>query len=53
MSLPLSKKKESSIARTLLTELNEKFCKNDFQTLQGTMSHRPLTNTSSLKITAA
>ena len=31
----------------------KKFCKNDFHTLQGTMSHRPLTNTSSLKITAA
>ncbi len=32
---------------------NKKFSKNDFHTLQGTMSHRPLTNTSSLKITAA
>jgi hypothetical protein len=31
----------------------KKFCKNGFHTLQGTMSHRPLTNTSSLKITAA
>ena len=31
----------------------KKFCKNDFHTLQGTMSHSPLTNTSSLKITAA
>ncbi len=30
-----------------------KFCKNVFHTLQGTMFHRPLTNTSSLKITAA
>jgi len=30
-----------------------KFSKNDFHTLQGTMSHRPLSNTSSLKITAA
>ena len=30
-----------------------KFSKNDFHTLQGTMSHRPSTNTSSLKITAA
>ncbi len=30
-----------------------KFSKNDFYTLQGTMSHRPLTNTSSLKIAAA
>ncbi len=32
---------------------NKKFDKNCFHTLQGTMSHRPLTNTSSLKITAA
>jgi hypothetical protein len=31
----------------------KKFCKNGFHTLQGTMSHRPLTNSSSLKITAA
>jgi hypothetical protein len=31
----------------------KKFCKNDFQTLQGTVFHRPLTNSSSLKITAA
>jgi hypothetical protein len=30
-----------------------KFSKNNFHTLEGTMSHRPLTNTSSLKITAA
>ncbi len=30
-----------------------KFSKTDFHTLQGIMSHRPLTNTSSLKITAA
>ena len=30
-----------------------KFSKNDFYTLQGTMSHRPMTNTSSLKIAAA
>jgi hypothetical protein len=30
-----------------------KFGKNGFHTLQGTMSHRPLTNASSLKITAA
>jgi hypothetical protein len=30
-----------------------KFSKNDFHTLQVTMSHRPLTNTSSFKITAA
>jgi hypothetical protein len=32
---------------------NKKFGKNGFHTLQGTMSHRPLTNTSSFKITAA
>jgi hypothetical protein len=31
----------------------KKFGKNGFYTLQGTMSHRPLTNSSSLKITAA
>ena len=31
----------------------KKFDKNGFHTLQGTMSHRPLTNASSLKITAA
>jgi hypothetical protein len=31
----------------------KKFSKNDFHTLQGTLFHRPLTNTSSLKITAA
>ncbi len=31
----------------------KKFGKNGNHTLQGTMSHRPLTNTSSLKITAA
>jgi hypothetical protein len=31
----------------------KKFGKNGFHTLQGTMSHRPLTNSSSLKITAA
>ncbi len=30
-----------------------KFGKNCFHTLQSTMSHRPLTNTSSLKIAAA
>ncbi len=30
-----------------------KFGKNSFHTLQSTMSHRPLTNSSSLKITAA
>jgi hypothetical protein len=32
---------------------NKKFGKNSFDTLQGTMSHRPLTNASSLKIAAA
>ncbi len=37
----------------LMTFRKKKLCKNDFPTLQGTMSHRPLTNTSSLKITAA
>jgi hypothetical protein len=31
----------------------KKFGKNGFHTLKGTMSHRPLTNASSLKITAA
>jgi hypothetical protein len=31
----------------------KKFGKNGLHTLQGTMSHRPLTNASSLKITAA
>ena len=31
----------------------KKVGKNGFHTLQGTMSHRPLTNASSLKITAA
>jgi hypothetical protein len=31
----------------------KKFSKNGFHTLQGTMSHRPLTNASSLKIAAA
>ncbi len=39
---------------TFRTQIHEKkFGKNGFHTLQGTMSHRPLTNTSSLKITAA
>ncbi len=33
--------------------MQKKFGKNGFHTLQGTMSHRPLTNTSSLKIPAA
>jgi hypothetical protein len=31
----------------------KKFGKNGFHTQQGTMSHHPLTNTSSLKIAAA
>jgi hypothetical protein len=31
----------------------KKFGKKCFRNLQGTMSHRPLTNTSSLKIAAA
>jgi hypothetical protein len=31
----------------------KQFNKNGFHTLQGTMSHRPLTNASSLEITAA
>jgi hypothetical protein len=31
----------------------KKFGKKGFHTLQGTLSHRPMTNTSSLKITAA
>ncbi len=36
------------------TEIHKKnFGKNGFHTLQGTMSHHPLTNASSLKITAA
>jgi hypothetical protein len=39
---------------TFRTQIHtKKFGKNCFRTLQGTMSHRPLTNTSSLKITAA
>ncbi len=39
---------------TFRTQIHTKKCgKNGFLTLQGTMSHRPLTNTSSLKITAA
>jgi hypothetical protein len=39
---------------TFHTQIHKKkFGKNDFHTLQGTMSHRPLTNASSLKITAA
>ena len=39
---------------TFRTQIHtRKFSKNGFRTLQGTMSHRPLTNTSSLKIAAA
>ncbi len=39
---------------TFRTQIHQKkFGKNGFPTLQGTMSHRPLTNTSSLKIAAA
>jgi hypothetical protein len=39
---------------TFRTQIHKKkFGKNGFHTLQGTMSHRPLTNTSGLKITAA
>ncbi len=39
---------------TFRTQIHtKKFGKNGFRNLQGTMSHRPLTNTSSLKITAA
>jgi hypothetical protein len=39
---------------TFRTQIHKKkFGKNGFHTLQGSMSHRPLTNASSLKITAA
>jgi hypothetical protein len=39
---------------TFRTQIHKKkFGKNGFHTLQETMSHRPLTNASSLKITAA
>ncbi len=39
---------------TFRTQIHtKKFGKNGFRNLQGTLSHRPLTNTSSLKITAA
>ncbi len=39
---------------TFRTQIHKKkFGKKCFRTLQGTMSHRPLTNTSSLKIAAA
>jgi hypothetical protein len=44
----------ATIFVTFSTQIHTKKCgKNGFCTLQGTMSHRPLTNTSSLKITAA
>jgi hypothetical protein len=44
----------ATIFVTFSTQIHTKKCgKNGFRTLQGTMSHRPLTNTSSLKITAA
>ena len=42
----------ATIFMTFRTQIHtKKFCKNGFRNLQGTMSHRPLTNTSSLKIT--
>jgi hypothetical protein len=44
----------ATIFTTFRTQIHtKKFGKNCFRNLQGTMSHRPLTNTSSLKITAA
>jgi hypothetical protein len=44
----------ATIFMTFRTQIHKrKFDKNGFHTLQGTMSHRPLTNASSLKITAA
>ncbi len=44
----------ATIFMTFRSQIHTKKCgKNGFLTLQGTMSHRPLTNTSSLKITAA
>jgi hypothetical protein len=44
----------ATIFMTFRPQLHKKkFGKTGFCTLQGTMSHRPLTNTSSLKITAA
>ncbi len=44
----------ATIFMTFRTQIHtKKFCKNGFRNLQGTMSQRPLTNTSSLKITAA
>ncbi len=38
---------------TFRKQIHKKFGKNGFHTLQGTMYHRPLANTPSLKITAA
>ena len=44
----------ATIFMTFRTQIHtKKFGKNGFRNLQGTMSHCPLTNTSSLKITAA
>ena len=44
----------ATIFMTFRTQIHtKKFGKKCFRTLQGTMSHRPLTNTSSLKIAAA
>jgi hypothetical protein len=44
----------ATIFMTFRTQIHKKkFGKNGFRTIQGTMSHRPLSNTSSLKITAA
>jgi hypothetical protein len=44
----------ATIFMTFRTQIHKKkFGKNGFRNLQGTMYHRPLTNTSSLKITAA
>ncbi len=44
----------ATIFMTFHTQIHtKKFGKKGFRNLQGTMSHRPLTNTSSLKITAA
>jgi hypothetical protein len=44
----------ATIFMTFRTQIHtQKFGKNGLRILQGTMSHCPLTNTSSLKITAA
>jgi hypothetical protein len=44
----------ATLFMTFPTQIHKKkFGKNGFRNLQGTMSHRPLTNTSSLKIAAA